>query len=376
MLTSIKQLLKRFIDWLLKKAHLKRLSKVQTEAYLAPYKTAEHPAKQLVLSAVYNTTDPTVLVFGVTKATSHQSFVWQYTPLAPKTRQLPYGSIITNSRVMCLDFDSFHLTRNFLFNKRRTPTVQPVIIAPWSHYLDGIAFGGYYDFVILIAAKLCRIKEALPTSVFEEAAVSYPLFGTAYEREYLNLLGIGPDRIIDSTQYNVAFDQCILANSGHWFYPNPADIMALKRQVESRLKPQPMERKRIYISRAGRRKVVNEAALITLLKKYDFTIIEDKPRSVAEQVEIYRNASFIIGPHGASFTNIIWCEPGTYLLELFSPTLIVDHFRYLAQLMNMRYFAYHHVINMNERHQHQLENDIFVSTADLEKTLDGFFVRV
>ena len=229
---------------------------------------------------------------------------------------------------------------------------------------------GYYDFVILVAAKLCRIKETLPASFFEEAAVSYPLFNTAYERDYLNLLGIGPDRTIDSRQQAVTFDACILANSGHWFYPNPADILALKRQVERALSPRKTERKRIYISRAGRRKIANEAALITLLKRYDFTIIDDKPRSVAEQVDIYKSASFIIGPHGASFTNIIWCEPGTHLLELFSPNMVADHFRYLAQLMNMTYSAYHHVIRMNEKHQHQLEDDIFVSIADLEQTLD------
>ena len=302
--------------------------------------------------------------------------MWQYTPVAPNTRLLPYGSLLANGRVLCVDFDSFHLRQNFLSHHKRDPIARPVIIAPWSHYLDGIAFGGYYDFVILVAAKLCRIKEALPEAIFREAAVVYPLFSTHYEREYLSLLGIDSNNIIDTRTHVIQFDTCILGNSGHWFYPNPADITALKRQVESILKPRITKRKRIYISRASRRKVANEAALIDLLRNYDFTLIDDKPRSVAEQVEIYKNASFIIGPHGASFTNIIWCEPGTHLLELFSPTLIVDHFRYLAQLMNMRYSAYHHVITMNERHQHHLEDDIFVSIADLEKMLNELLIVV
>lgn len=374
MLTFIKQLMHQLANWLLKVAHLKRLSKTGTEAYLYPYKLAVHPAVQLSLPAVYNWADRRALIFEPTPAISYQSFVWQYAPVAPNTRQLPYGSIVANGQVLCLDFDSFHLRQNFLSHRKRIPISWPVIIAPWSHYLDGIAFGGYYDFVILVAAKLCRIKEALPEATFREAAIAYPQFSTRYEQEYLSLLGINSDNIVDSRTHDIQFDTCILGNSGHWFYPNPADIMALKRQVETTLKPRVTERKRIYISRAGRRKVANETALIDLLKNYDFTVIDDKPRSVAEQVEIYKNASFILGPHGASFTNIIWCEPDTHLLELFSPTLIVDHFRYMSKVMNMRYSAYCHVITMNERNQHRLEDDIFVSIADLTNLLDELLV--
>ena len=129
------------------------------------------------------------------------------------------------------------------------------------------------------------------------------------------------------------------------------------------------------MSRSTRRKVANEAALLKLLEKYDFTIIDDKPRSVAEQVEIYKNASFIMGPHGASFTNIIWCEPGTHLFELFPANMIVDHFAYLSQVMDMRYSAYSHVIKMGQT-KHHIEEDVFVSIADLEKSLDLLFVKV
>jgi capsular polysaccharide biosynthesis protein len=265
--------------------------------------------------------------------------------------------------------------KNFLTSEKRTVLDHKTIIAPWSHYLDGIAFGGYYDFVILVAAKLCRIKEALPKQIYTESVVAYPLFKTAYEQEYLSLIGIEAERILDSRVYAIRFDRCVLANSGHWFYPDPDDVLALKKQLEEKLKIERTRQDRIYISRSSRRKVVNESTLLSLLKKYDFTIIEDKPRSVAEQVAIYKNASFIMGPHGASFTNIIWCEPGTHLFELFPPNLIVDHFAYLAQVMGMSYSAYSHVIKMGHTKYH-IEEDIFVSIADLEKSLNDLLVKV
>ncbi|GAB3794245.1 hypothetical protein GCM10028819_07330 [Spirosoma humi] len=351
------------------------LSKPETEAFLGRYQLARSPEKQVFIPGVQNQGELTKLIFSPVRAVTHQSFVWRYERGTKKAVQLPYGGILAEGKVLCLDFESYHLVKNWRGFSRRTILTYDTLIAPFSHYLDIVVFGGYYDFVILVAAKLSRMKAALPEQVFAQAALAYPLFKTTYEQEYLALIGIAPDHIFDSVAYDIRFDRCILANSGHWFYPDPADIFALKELVEAKLTIKRTNRSRIYVSRSTRRKVVNEAALLKLLEKYDFTIIDDKPRSVAEQVEIYKNASFIMGPHGASFTNIIWCEPRTHLFELFPANMIVDHFAYLSQVMDMRYSAYSHVIKMGQT-KHHIEEDVFVSIADLEKSLDLLFVQV
>ncbi len=359
---------------LLKRFGINLLTKQQTEDYLQPYLIKVNSQTRIRLPGVENYSDSTKFVFKQTEALTHQSYVWDYKPTPKRTRQLLYGSILTDTHVLCTDFESYHIKKNFLTARKRTISQQKIVIAPWSHYLDGITFGGYYDFVILVAAKLCRIKDVLPDDVFAEAVVSYPLFKTAYEQDYLSLLGFSPDRIFDSRVDEVRFDRCILSNSGHWFYPHPADISALKKHIENKLDIQRTGQNRIYISRSGRRRVINEADVIVLLKKYNFAIIEDQPRSIAEQVAIYKNASFIIGPHGASFTNILWCEPGTYLLELFSGAMVVDHFRYLAELMGIHYRAYYYGLKLKtvETYSHPLEQNIFVSVADLEKHLTNY----
>ncbi|MFD2935263.1 glycosyltransferase family 61 protein [Spirosoma flavum] len=370
--TVIKDVLRKLIQLLLKQFGVNLLTKEQTEDYLEPYLMKSSPKTHRVMPNVQNHANSARLIFRPTGAVTHQSNVWNYVPNTTNIKQLPYGGILVDTKVLCTDFESHHVVKNFLTAGKRTVSEHHIVIAPWSHYLDGISFGGYYDFVILVAAKLCRIRESLPEDVFSEAVLSYPLFKTAYEQEYLALIGFEQNRIFDSRLHEIRFNRCILGNSGHWFYPNPADIMALKKLVEKVLKPQRTEFNRIYISRAGRRRVANEANLITLLEKYNFIIIEDKPRSVAEQVTIYKNASFIMGPHGASFTNIIWCEPGTHLFELFSSTMVIDHFRYLSQAMDMTYSAYCHDIKMGNS-RYALEEDIFVSIADLEKSLNELF---
>jgi capsular polysaccharide biosynthesis protein len=65
----------------------------------------------------------------------------------------------------------------------------------------------------------------------------------------------------------------------------------------------------------------------------------DEPRSVAEQITLYRSAKIIIGPHGASFANILNCKPGTVLLELFPNKYHPDYFRFMADIFGLNYFA-------------------------------------
>lgn len=368
MANPVKRLLGKLTGLLLKAFRLDLLTKEETIVYLNNFQIDNNSQACIVLPDVPNLSGGDRLIFNRTDAITHPAYVWCFDETDTPVTQLPYGSIWANGKVLCTDFQTYHLARNLLSSKKRTTVTYDTLIAPWSHFSDGIIFGGYYDFTMLVAAKLCRMKEALLPEVFAEAVVSYPLFQTTYEQEFLALIGVVPERVFDSRTHDVRFRQCILGNSGHWFYPNPADIRALKKQVEKQVRVPPSPKNRIYVSRAGRRRVINEASVIALLKKYDFTIIEDKPRSVAEQVAIYKNASFILGPHGASFTNIIWCEPGTHLVELFAPTLIVDHFRYLSQVMNMTYSAYHHVLTVSNKKK-ALEEDLFISIPDMERSL-------
>ena len=369
MANRVKRLLGKLTRLLLKTLHLDLLTKEETTRYLNNFQIDNNSQTCITMSDVPNQSDSGRLVFNRGDAITYSAYVWDFDDVFTQTAQLPYGGIRTGGKILCTDFPTFHLVRNFVRSKKRTIVRHDSVLAPWSHFSDGIIFGGYYDFMILVAAKLCRMKEAMLPEDFAEAVVSYPLFQTAYEQEILAMIGLGPDRIFDSRTHDIRFKRCILGNSGHWFYPHPADIRALKKHVEKYVHPQPSVKKRIYVSRAGRRRVVNESSLIDLLKKYDFTIIEDRPRTIAEQVAIYKNASFILGPHGASFTNIIWCEPGTHLFELFTPSLIVDHFRYLSHVMHMNYSAYHHVLTVSNKKE-ALEEDIFVSITDLERSLD------
>ncbi len=349
------------------------LSKNETIAFLEPLIIASTAPDWVELPQVVDAVDPRKVMFAQDSAVTEPSYVWSFNDSPNHTLLLPLGGLVYQRKALCTDYEGQRgIIWDSIMPDSRITRYADTLLAPWSHSLDGVRFGGYYDFMILVAAKLCRMREALPSVVFKQAVAAYPLFNTDYEHEFLDLLGIDSNRTIDSRTTRVRADQYVLGNSGDWLYPNVADVMLLKTTIETSLKPVRTQQNRVYISREGRRRVVNEDELIAMLLDYDFTIIPDEPRSLADQVKIYRNASFIIGPHGASFSNVIWCEPGTHLLELFSPRYVAGHFRYLAKIMDLRYSAYSYG-SKNDPERQDLEENMYVSVPDLERILVSLF---
>jgi capsular polysaccharide biosynthesis protein len=350
--------------WLARPFGLHLLTAPQTRQLLAPSRIAFQAAQRLTLTARPFFADGNEGQFEETAVTSAQAHVWRYEPKNQTARLLRSGKVQTDGQVLHTDFGTAAVLKDVLRLGHRERVEADTLLAPWSHY-----WGSFYDYFFFVIAKLCRMKDALPPDEFAAARVAYPLLHTPFENELLGLLGIGPERLFDSRKTDVRFRQVVLGDSDSWFYPNPADIQALRRYLGTQLADGTLHPRRIYISRAGRRRVLNEDALIARLDRYGFTVVEDRPRSLAEQYALFHNASFIIGPHGAAFTNLLWCQPGTYLLELFAARYMPEYFRYLAELVGIRYAAYCHG-PLKDSHHSQVGADLSVDLDELESYLN------
>lgn len=82
--------------------------------------------------------------------------------------------------------------------------------------------------------------------------------------------------------------------------------------------------KLIYIRRPAARRVDNAAEIEEAVTRLGFTVHEMRGLSAADQIALFRSASFVISPHGADLSNLLFCAPGTRVIEL-SPDV---HFRY------------------------------------------------
>ncbi len=95
--------------------------------------------------------------------------------------------------------------------------------------------------------------------------------------------------------------------------------------------------RRLYLSRDGAaiRRVSNEPAIVAMLSRYGFESIEPGSIPFCRQAELFRSADIIVAPHGAALTNLMFCRPGTRLLEFFPADYIDDCYLRISKAMEI-----------------------------------------
>jgi capsular polysaccharide biosynthesis protein len=144
--------------------------------------------------------------------------------------------------------------------------------------------------------------------------------------------------------------------------------------------------RRIYISReegyAAGRRVFNRAETETLLAARDFEAVVLGAMPFAEQVRLFQEASHVVGVHGAGLTNIVFCRPGTQVLEIFHPALASPAYAVTAQSVGLDYSLLvgsdsdfddaplnDPASNVRKNHL-QAVRDVFVDLGELRRWLD------
>lgn len=91
------------------------------------------------------------------------------------------------------------------------------------------------------------------------------------------------------------------------------------------------EGERIYISRraAGKRRIVNEDEIISLLQNFGFQIVYAEKLSFQDQVKLLSRARYLASNHGAGLTNMLFMKNRARILEL----------RHVSDYINNCYFV-------------------------------------
>jgi hypothetical protein len=123
----------------------------------------------------------------------------------------------------------------------------------------------------------------------------------------------------------------------------------------------------IYISRRNskRRRIVNETELFRSLSKYNISVHVLEDLTFSEQVKLFAQASLIIGPHGAGFSNALYSNNAT-LVEFFEPSYVNPCYYRMCQGLNLRY---HYLLGKS------LKKDIIIDTDAVETLLDSLLSK-
>jgi hypothetical protein len=208
------------------------------------------------------------------------------------------------------------------------------------HLLAG-NIDNYFHWMIDIVARL-HIDAAAAHCDEDRLCVLVPTPDQAYKLESFDLAFRGKSDVLACCEDTVvAVDRLIvtpdLSGSGFAFHPLVLQSFARMR-ANAGIESRPAHR-RVYVSRrdSRRRPLLNEEEAIEIVAAAGFEIAELGELGVAEQIELFAEASHIVAPHGAGLTNIVFAPPGAALLELHSSAYVQWSFRHLAGLVGLSY---------------------------------------
>ena len=166
-----------------------------------------------------------------------------------------------------------------------------------------------------------------------------------FQKETLSCLGIDRTKIIDSYQKPYIRASQLLIPSilahpcnsgGKW----AVEFLRKSFLKESTTVPHGKQKKRLYISRksASKRRIINEEVILEILNKYGFETVVMDSLSVIEQASLLANAEAVISAHGANLTNIVFCNSGTKVIEIFSPMYGTSTYFTISNSCNLEYY--------------------------------------
>ena len=97
----------------------------------------------------------------------------------------------------------------------------------------------------------------------------------------------------------------------------------------------------LFVSRGSTRlrRLDNEAELVAELIELGFEFFVPKAEDHRAQIEAFRSARIVVAVHGAALTNLLFCQPGTLVVELFPSNHVKSTYCWLAMRLGLRYRA-------------------------------------
>ena len=83
--------------------------------------------------------------------------------------------------------------------------------------------------------------------------------------------------------------------------------------------------------------MTNESELWPWLQSCGFVKVSCEDLTWSEQIAVFRHAKVIVSAHGAALANLVFCAPGTKVIELFHRSYMNGYYWRLASIKNLEY---------------------------------------
>jgi hypothetical protein len=259
---------------------------------------------------------------------------------------IPGGRVLTTSGIVVAppDYLISEVAPSFL---NRDPNTNPIFLSIKLPKLEKITCS-----VAVLTSRYSQnyfhwLFDTLPRlKLLQDSGVHYERIVAPcqmrYQFESLDAIGHLRDKLLDPSLLHVEATQ-LLVPTLPGFSGNPPK-WACQFLRESFLSPLEGKRpkgkgRKIYISRwrCGTRKVLNEPELLDSLQPMGFDSVSLEDLSFLEQVRLFADTEVVVGAHGAGLSNLVFCNPGARVVELFSPSYIRTCYWAVANQVGLNY---------------------------------------
>ena len=208
--------------------------------------------------------------------------------------------------------------------------------------LSGNTSAIYYHWIIDALPKLGLIElSGIELDSIDKFVVRS--YESDFHRETLDIMGIPADKIIDGNKYpHVKADRLVISS-----YPGiiccptkwATDFLRSKF-LPAAAKFKSKHPERIYITRrtAGNRRIINEDEVLEVLNLLGFVTVTAESMSIVEKISLLSGAKVVVGLSGGGMTNLLFCSPGTKVIEIFPPHLVGAYYYLLSAHLGLDYY--------------------------------------
>ncbi|MFT2009466.1 glycosyltransferase family 61 protein [Pontibacter sp. 13R65] len=172
-----------------------------------------------------------------------------------------------------------------------------------------------------------------------------PSLRYSYQTETMDLLGIPREKLLAGDEHPHVTADCVIASTAprgnHTLVPNwlcdylkNAFLPLVANETSDISTPS-----RIYISRSdsNMRNVLNETDLVKELQPFGFESIVSSKYTIKEKLLMFSKAEVVVSATGAGLVSILFCQPGTKVIEIFNEGFVIEPFYDIATKTDLDY---------------------------------------
>jgi tetratricopeptide (TPR) repeat protein/capsular polysaccharide biosynthesis protein len=232
-----------------------------------------------------------------------------------------------------------HPSQHSILKLKKLPPIQQ--IAGTVAVLSGLTNDLYFHWMFDILPRISLLKRSnLDFAQIDRFLVRDRL---SFQQETLQTLGIPAEKILRDTHISHIQAENLMVpsypGSVAWMPKWTCDFLR-SSFLTSEAVAEARSIDRLYISRqqTASRRLINEAAVVDLLTQFEFQPVTLETLSVTQQAAVLANAKVVVAPHGGGLTNLVFCQPGTKVIELFSPNYVYPCYWLVSNLVELEYY--------------------------------------